>query len=148
MKRSFKFIVGILGAALLCITAYGLLQVLNQPEISETPYARWRNGIIVYVRNCDTPRDEATRLRCAGLYCTKRVTELLTNAQQATPSITSVERDVDSGAFVVNGALEQYLHTPTLPTAYRCTMARLDQAKPEFIFGGREALSEAYKLSL
>ena len=93
------------------------------------PHALWRNGVIVHVRGCDDASDEATLLTCAGLYCAKSVTEMLTNAQQAELSVTVRERD--GGAIHIAGSIDQYLNARTLPTGFECNMQHYRHAVPE-----------------
>ena len=121
--------------------ACGLLAwrwLLPPPAVEAEPYARWRNGVIVYVRNCEAPRGEDQVLRCASLNCARRVTELLTNAQQATLSLEATVRRAD-GRIEVRGSLEQYLPARTLPTGFVCDMGDHRHPVPEFIFGGRRS---------
>ncbi|MEM7540779.1 MAG: hypothetical protein AAF384_04235 [Pseudomonadota bacterium] len=106
-----------------------------QPEAFE-PYARWRNGVIVHVRNCDEARTERARIRCAALYCTKKVTELMATPLQSDLKIQKYLR-LDDGRFQVEGTIDQYLHAPTLPTGFRCDMAHYRAADPEMIYGRR-----------
>lgn len=104
------------------------------------PYARWRNGIIVHVRNCEAPGDEESLLRCAALNCARRVTGLLTNAQQARLRLTAYTRSADGSRIEVRGTLDQDLRAPTLPTAFTCSMTDYRRAEPVFVFGRRDAL--------
>lgn len=122
---------------LVILVGIGSWFALRQPAPARQPYADWRNGVIVHVRNCELPADEAARLRCAALYCAQRVTERLTNPQQAKLSIDRYERDPASGVIRVEGSLDQYLRSRTLPTGFSCTMESFRRAEPKFIFGGR-----------
>ena len=101
------------------------------------PHALWRNGVIIHVRGCDDPYDEAALLTCAGLYCVKSVTEKLTNAQQARLSVTVHERDAGSGAIRIAGAIDQYLNARTLPTEFECNMRHYRRAEPALFIAGR-----------
>lgn len=112
----------------------------RRPAEDDAPYARWRNGVIVYVRNCDAPANADAELRCAALHCAQRVTERLTNPQQATLSLTRYARAADGDGFEIEGALDQYLRAPTLPTGFTCRMQDHRQAAPEFVFGRRQAM--------
>jgi hypothetical protein len=107
------------------------------------PYARWRNGIIVYVRNCEAPANERALLHCAALTCAQRVTERLTNAQQTKLALDTYVRAADGRHIDVHGTLDQYLHAPTLPTGFTCHMSDYRQAEPVFEFGRRAAVGAA-----
>lgn len=119
------------------VLAAPLLWWLRPPPDDTAPYPRWRNGIIVEVRNCAAPPDEERLLRCAALYCAQRTTLRLTNAQQATLSIERYARDPSDGLIHVSGRLAQYLRAPTLPTGFTCTMRDYRHAEPAFVFGRR-----------
>ncbi len=106
---------------------------------TDQPYARWRNGVIVYVRNCEAPRDDDALLKCAALACARRVTEQLTNPQQAKLALTSYVRSADGETIEVRGTLDQYLRAPTLPTGFTCRTRDYRRAEPEFEFGRRQA---------
>ncbi len=96
----------------------------------------WRNGVIVEVRNCEAPADEQAELRCAGLYCAQRVTDMMTNPQQTTLSITRHRRDAD-GLIDVAGVIRQHYWSPTTPTGFTCAMRHYRHADPELSFGHR-----------
>ena len=101
----------------------------------EPPAALWRNGVIVHVDHCDAPADEQSLLRCAGLHCARRVTELLTNAQQARLHITRAEWREPGRTIRIEGTISQYLHIPTLPQGFACTVpAGASQVEPEMLF--------------
>ncbi|MEX2482788.1 MAG: hypothetical protein WD928_18180 [Gammaproteobacteria bacterium] len=119
------------------ITAFLALPRPPSTEADTAPYARWRNGIIVHIRNCDPPANEAALLRCAALHCAQRVTQRLTNAQQATLALTRYARSADGRGIEVSGVLDQRLRAPTLPTGFHCHMADYRKAVPEFEFGRR-----------
>ncbi len=126
---------GALGVATAAVAAWQA----SRPAPDTTPYAAWRNGIIVDVRNCTAPADDAARLRCAALYCAQAVTEKLTNAQQTEVRITRYVHDAADGRFHVAGTLDQYLDTNTLPHGFTCTMARWHEAAPVFLFARGES---------
>ncbi len=107
---------------------------------ADQPYARWRNGVIVYVRNCEAPRDDEALLKCAALACARRVTEQLTNPQQARLALTSYVRSADGETIEIRGTLDQYLRAPTLPTGFTCRTRDYRRAEPEFEFGRRQAM--------
>lgn len=130
-----QFIVAMAAAAGIAIGAAAWFASRPQPDTR--PYAGWRNGIIVHVRNCDLPADDAARVRCAALYCAQQVTRRLTNAQQTRLSIERYERDPADGRYHIAGSLDQYLETGTLPTGFTCTMNGYRDAEPQFIFAGR-----------
>lgn len=124
-----------------------LLGACSKPKDRDgQPYARWRNGIIVHVRNCTAPTTETQRLQCASLYCAQAATRRLTNAQQATLSIAHYERDPVTGHIEVTGALDQLLRAPTLPTGFTCSMDDFRRAEPKFVFGRRNAQDAASPL--
>ncbi len=99
------------------------------------PHALWRNSVIIHVRGCEHPGDETTLLTCAGLYCAKSVTLMLTNAQQAELSVTVRERD--GGAIRIAGSIDQYLNARTLPTGFECNMRHYRRAVPKLFVAGQ-----------
>ena len=99
------------------------------------PEPLWHNGIIVEVRHCDKPVSEGFTLRCAALLCAQRVTQRLSNAQQATLKIVSYSRDPSTGKIQISGSLDQYLRAPTLPTGFSCEVEDLDRVEPRLLFG-------------
>ncbi|MEQ8663996.1 MAG: hypothetical protein RLW62_24525 [Gammaproteobacteria bacterium] len=126
----------LLAAAVLVASAWA---VRRPPPETAAPYARWRNGVIVHVRNCEAPASDDAVARCAALHCARRVTELLTNPQQATLTLTRYGRAADGTGFTVEGTLDQYLRAPTLPTGFVCHMRDPRDAAPEFLFTRRQA---------
>ncbi len=100
-----------------------------------SPHALWRNGVVIHVRGCDHPGDETTLLTCAGLYCAKSVTEMLTNAQQAGLSV--IVRERDGGAIRIVGSIDQYLNARTLPTGFECNMRDYRRAVPKLFVAGQ-----------
>ena len=71
----------------------------------------------------------------AGLHCARRVTELLTNAQQARLHITRAEWREPGRTIRIEGTISQYLHIPTLPQGFACTVpAGASQVEPEMLF--------------
>lgn len=127
-------------AAALVIVGITIDLALRFPASTEAdtvPYARWRNGVIIHVRNCDPPASEDALLRCAALHCAQRVTQRLTNAKQATLAVTHYTRSADGQRIEISGVLEQHLRAPTLPTGFHCRMADYREAVPEFEFGHR-----------
>lgn len=125
---------GVLALATAAVAAWQA----SRPAPDTAPYAAWRNGVIVDVRNCAAPPDEAARLRCAALYCAQAVTEKLTNAQQTEVRITRYVHDATDGQFHIAGTLDQYLDTDTLPHGFTCTMTRWHEATPVFLFARGE----------
>jgi len=109
------------------------------PE-TDQPYARWRNGVIVHVRNCEAPRGDEALLKCAALACARRVTQQLTNPQQAKLALSSYARTGDGETIEIRGTLDQYLRAPTLPTGFTCRTRDYRRAEPEFEFGRRQAM--------
>lgn len=107
------------------------------------PEARWRNGVIVAIRHCEDPADEATYVRCASLHCAQRVTELLTNAQQAKLTISGHARVGDR--IRVTGDIEQYLRARTLPTGFECDMRGMLDAQPRMLFARRHVEEDEFK---
>lgn len=101
------------------------------------PEPLWHNGIIVEVRHCDRPVSEHVTVRCAALLCAQRVTQRLTNAQQATLKIVSYGRDPSTGKIQISGSLDQYLRAPTLPTGFSCEVENLERVEPALLFGER-----------
>ena len=99
------------------------------------PEPLWHNGIIVEVRHCDKPVSEHVILRCAAILCAQRVTQRLTNAQQATLKIVSYGRDPSTGKIHISGSLDQYLRAPTLPTGFSCEVENLQRVEPTLLFG-------------
>ena len=138
--------IGVLLAGALLGAGYATWAAWRTPAVPEPPYARWRNGVIVYVRNCERPADETTLLRCAALTCAQRVTEKLTNAQQAKLALTRFERAADGRAIEVEGTLAQYLPAPTLPSGFQCTMQDHRYAEPRFAFDRRSHVPPAGQL--
>ena len=49
---------------------------------AEPPYALWRDGLIVHVRNCEAPASVQTRRRCAELLCQRDVLAQISNAHE------------------------------------------------------------------
>ena len=99
------------------------------------PEPLWHNGIIVEVRHCEQPVSEDGILRCAALFCAQRVTQRLTNAQQATLKIDSYRRNPSTGTIQITGSLDQYLRAPTLPTGFTCRIEDLARVEPTLLFG-------------
>lgn len=99
------------------------------------PEARWRNGVIVAIRHCENPTGEAAYLRCASLHCARRVSQLLTNAKQA--SLRIVSQTFAADGIRVTGAIDQYLRARTLPTGFVCDMRHMYDAQPQWVFGRR-----------
>ncbi len=108
---------------------------MHATPIEIEPEALWHNGIIVDVRHCDQPVSEHALLRCAALLCAQRVTQRLTNAQQATLKIDSYRRDPSTGTIQISGSLDQYLRAPTLPTGFSCGVESLERVEPTMLFG-------------
>ena len=125
------------GTALVVAAAIASAWTLRRPHEEAPPEARWRNGVIVAIRNCDAPASDEAELRCAALRCVQRVTERLTNAQQAKASLIRYVRTADGTGFEIEGALKQQLGAPTLPNGFICHMRDHRHATPEFLFGPR-----------
>ena len=124
-------IISVLAGVSLFLLAPSLFQ--KAPQVG-FPYALWRNGVIVHIRNCAAPKTNATLLQCAGLYCAQKVTKILTNAQQAQLTINTIYKDNDTGHFIVQGGVAQYLNSATLPNSFSCRMQSYRIANPSLTF--------------
>jgi len=130
---------GFIVVALLAVGAVAVSATRRETVSEPAPYARWRNGVIVYVRNCSKPATEQAQLQCAALVCAQRVTERLTNPQQTKLALTTYTRAADGRQIEVHGTLDQHLRAPTLPTGFSCSMADYQRAEPVFEFARRSA---------
>lgn len=95
-------------------------------EDTAAPYALWRDGKIVEVRNCGSVANQTHLLRCASLICEQAVSQRLVNPMEAQLQTTRTRVNEQNHEIEIIGSINYRTSISTpLPTVFSCQLTKL-----------------------